>query len=123
MLTYFSWWYGEGLVKFWTAILVMTQKIFSFFSIKLLIRTIFDPWKRDAYTIENASLQDKLKLWLNNLISRFIGFVIRLFTIILGICATTLFFLVMILFFAAWFLLPIIILYLIINGVRTVLNA
>lgn len=123
MLTYFSWWYGEGLVNFCQATGIMTEKIFSFFSIKLLLRTIFDPWKRDAYTIENASLQDKLKIWLNNLISRFIGFVIRFFTIILGLCATALFFLVMICLFVAWFLLPIIILYLIINGARTVLNA
>lgn len=122
MLTYFSWWYGEGLVNFWLATGIMTEKIFSFFSIKLLLRTLFDPWKRDAYYVENASIDIRLKIWFNNLISRFIGFIIRLFTISLGLVATVLFFMFFLVLIFIWVLLPIVVLYLIFNGVRVIIN-
>lgn len=122
MLTYFSWWYGEGLVNFWQAIGIMTEKIFSFFSIKLLLRTLFDPWKRDAYHVENASLDIRMRIWLNNLISRFIGFIIRIFTIFLGLAATILFFAFFLALLCTWVLLPIVVLFLIFNGVRVIIN-
>lgn len=122
MVTYLSWWYGQGLVNFWSGILVMTEKVYSFFSVTILLRTIFDPWKRDEYAVENASLQTRMKIWLNNLISRAIGFVIRLFTILLGMCVVAVFFLFFLILLLAWLGLPLVVLALIINGARMVLN-
>jgi hypothetical protein len=122
MITYFSWWYGQGLVSFWQAILVMTGKIYSYFSISILLRTLFDPWKRDNFKIENASLQDRMKLASDNLISRLVGFVIRLFTMIFGLLATVLFFVIMFLILLIWLLLPVVIIGLIVNGIRVVTN-
>jgi len=122
MLTYFSWWYGEGLAKFWQATGIMTEKIFSFFSIKLLLRTLFDPWKRDAFYVENAAIDVRMKIWLNNLISRVIGFVIRLFTIFFGLTATMLFFAGLFAIMIFWVLLPLVIVFLIFNGLKVIFN-
>ena len=122
IITYFSWWYGEGLSGFWQAIKIMTEKIYSFFSIRILIRTLFDPWKRDEYGAENASLEKRLKLFLNNLISRLIGFVVRLFTILVGLIAVLIFFALLFMILVAWLALPLVIILLIINGARTMIN-
>lgn len=119
---YFSWWYGDALVNFWQAIGIMTEKIFSFFSIKLLLRTLVDPWKRDAFYVENASLDIRLRIWFNNLISRFIGFIMRTFTILLGLAATVLFFVLLLALLFVWVMLPIVVLFLIFNGIRVIIN-
>lgn len=122
MITYFSWWYGQGMIDFYQAILVMTGKIYAYFSVFTLIRTLFDPWKRDNYSVENASLQARLKIALDNLLSRLIGSVIRIFTMLFGFFVTTAFFLFMMLILVLWLTLPVVVLFLIINGIRTVLN-
>lgn len=122
MLTYFSWWYGQGLINFWQAILVMSEKIYSFFSVRILIRTLFDPWKRDAYGVQNASLQTRLRVMLDNLISRFIGFIIRLITILLGLATTLIFFLFLFLVLMVWMVLPIVVIFLVVNGIKGVVN-
>lgn len=100
----------------------MTGKLYSYFSISILLKTLFDPWKRDNYTIENGSLQARMKLALDNLISRVIGLVIRLATMIFGLLVTVLFFIFMVLVLVLWLLLPVVIFALIINGVRAVIN-
>jgi len=122
MITYFSWWYGQGMVDFYQAILVMTGKIYAYFSVTTLVRTLFDPWKRDNYSVENASLQTRLKIALDNLLSRLIGFVIRIFTMLFGFFVTAAFFLFTMLILLLWLMLPVVVLFLIINGIRTVLN-
>ena len=122
MLTYFSWWYGEGLVGFWQAIEVMTAKIYNYFSISLLAKTLFSPWKRDSYSVENASLDVRLRIMLDNLISRFVGFILRSVLILFGLAVTIIFFAFFLAIIAAWFLLPIVILILIFNGARIMIN-
>jgi len=122
MITYFSWWYNQGVLGFWDGILVMTGKIYSYFSIHILLRTLFDPWKRDNYSIENGSLEARSKVMLDNLISRVIGFVIRLFTMLFGLSLTISFFVFMFLILIIWLALPIVILALIVNGIRMVIN-
>ena len=117
MVTYFYWWYAEEPVYLWRAINIVTKKIFHSFSVPLLLRTLFDPWKRDAVTAE-GSLQTIYQVWLNNLISRFIGFFVRFFTILTGLILTLLFFMTATFFFLAWLILPVIIIYLLVSGIE-----
>ncbi len=122
MITYFSWWYGEALTNYLIAIKVMVGKVYSFFSIRVLIKTLFDPWKRDAYSVENASLQARMKIWLDNMISRLVGFAVRLFTVLLGLAAILLFFVLLLVGLLVWLAFPILVLGLIINGARIMIN-
>lgn len=62
-------------------------KLYSFFSIDLLLKTLFLPWKRDEIDTSNMALDDKLRVLLMNLVSRLVGAVVRLGTVIIGISA------------------------------------
>ena len=63
-----------------------------------------------------------MKIWLDNLISRFIGFVVRLFTVFLGLAAIILFFVLLFAIMIIWILMPLVVLALIINGARVMIN-
>lgn len=60
-------------------------KLYSFFSIGLLLKTLFLPWKRDEIDTSNMALDDKLRVILMNLISRLVGAVVRFGTVFVGI--------------------------------------
>jgi len=122
MITYFYWWYFEEPLILWRAAKIITKKIFFSFSVPVLLRTLFDPWKRDVAYVENASLQELFNIWLGNLISRIVGFVVRFFTILIGFILTMISFVILLAFILAWFLMPIIIILLIINGVAAIFN-
>jgi predicted methyltransferase MtxX (methanogen marker protein 4) len=65
--------------------LKVIKKIRQFFSISLLFRTLFAPWKRDEINMGNLSLQDRLRVLVMNLISRLVGAIVRGGTIVVGI--------------------------------------
>lgn len=80
---YFQWWYGAGLKFFYSWWNDLITFIAYYLSFRELIRTLFWPWKRDVVFYGN-SLDAKLKALSDNLISRFVGFILRLFVLIVG---------------------------------------
>ena len=122
MITYFSWWYMQEPIYLWRSISVVTLKVYANFSIPLLLKTLFDPWKRDAVSLVNASLSENFQVMLQNLISRFIGFFIRLITIFIGYVATILIFIGSMILMLAWLAMPLIIFYLIASGLIGMVN-
>ncbi|MDO8513653.1 MAG: hypothetical protein Q7S37_04080 [bacterium] len=60
------------------------KRIYHSFSVPELFRTLFSPWKRDEVPTDNLSLGDKFHVWVGNLATRFVAFIIRSFTIIIG---------------------------------------
>lgn len=79
-----SWW----LIFVPTRIIYITkrllQKLYDFFTISLLFRTLLLPWKRDELDSTNASLDVKIRIWMMNLVSIFVGFTVRSMTIVVG---------------------------------------
>lgn len=122
MISYFSWWYYDEPMYLWRSIKIITKKFLSSFSVGILLRTLFDPWKKDVIYLQNASLDAQLKAFANNIFSRCIGFVMRFFTIIIGLVLTGIIFVVMTVLYLAWLLMPAIILALVILGLRTIQN-
>jgi hypothetical protein len=106
----------------WKAITVVTRKIFHSFSVAILLRTLFDPWKKDVLSAENASLQARFQIVIANLVSRLIGVVVRLMTILVGLLMTIVSFLIMFIGLIIWIFAPVICLYLIIRGTLTIIN-
>lgn len=86
--SFLEWLYKEGLAQ----TLAMYQSIvlltLDFFSVKLLLRTLFAPWKRDEVEPETPSLQLIMQAFWNNLIARGIGTCVRAMTICIGCIAT-----------------------------------
>lgn len=84
------------------------RKFFDFFSIDLLAKTLFLPWKRDEIDTSNMALEDKFRVWIMNLVSRLVGLVVRLITITLGLSTIALTALSGVLVTVAFMVLPLI---------------
>lgn len=101
------WWYGEGLTKQLTASRERLARTVDFFSIPLLLKTLFSPFRQiDAGGVRHGPIGVKIRAWLDKLISRLIGAVIRGMTIIAGIIALTFSAIVGTLRLGGWLLLP-----------------
>lgn len=85
VVSFFSWWYGPG----WTAQIKHLKNQLAaatdFFSIELLIGTLFSPFRQISAGRVNGPLGVIVQAWLDRIISRFIGAMVRSFMIILGL--------------------------------------
>lgn len=104
---FFEWWLVDEPVLLWGITVKITRRVLIFFSIPVLIKTLFSPWKRDVHSAVNSSLDVIVKVLVDNLISRLIGFVVRLITIAVGLLVTTITFVAGIAFLLFWFFLPV----------------
>lgn len=81
----FAWWYTTGWMRLVHRAGETIQRVMDFFSVSLLLSTLFDPFRQiDAGTVR-GSLQDEFKAFGNRLFSRIIGFFIRTITILCGL--------------------------------------
>ncbi len=114
--SYFGWQFIEAPKK----IIFIFQKTIAYlyhqFSIDFLMRTLFLPWKKDISKIVNPSLQERLNMFAINIISRFMGVLIRSLTIMAGYIIIILSIIAFIIIFITWLSLPFLIIYLIYRG-------
>jgi hypothetical protein len=80
-LEFFRWWYGVGWAQAGKGALGLVKKVELSFSIGVLLRTLFAPWKM-IVTPPGRSLEDKMRGMLDNLVSRTVGFFVRVFSLI-----------------------------------------
>jgi len=80
-----SWWYGEG----WQArIRIIKERLSSsvdYFSIGLLITTLFAPFRQISAGSVEGPLNERLRAFADKLISRFIGAIVRSAILIAGL--------------------------------------
>ena len=85
LVGFFYWWLrdtpslilhtGEKIVAY----------VYSYFSIPILLKTLFDPWKKDEIDTSNMAIDDKVKVLIMNLVSRLVGAAVRSITIFVGL--------------------------------------
>jgi hypothetical protein len=95
-LQFLTWWYTQGWRQVVTNLAQRSRTVAAAFSIGSLLRTMFAPWRR-IISYPGTSLGDHFHSWLDNLVSRIIGFLVRFFVLIgagLTLVAITLFSLV-----------------------------
>lgn len=82
----FFWWYVSGWNVFIKKVRNWFSSVADFFSMDSLIRTLFKPYRQiSADTASNSeSLDLKFHMFLDRLVSRFIGFISRLILLITG---------------------------------------
>ena len=111
------WWYGRG----WQLMCVQAGRrltnLANAFSVGTLLRTLFAPWRR-IVSYPGAALDDKLRAMLDNLVSRGVGFAVRILVLIAVAVLTVVIIAVDIIQIIAWPLVPLMIIAGIILGVR-----
>lgn len=79
-----SWWYSAG----WKArILIVRERLeqtMDFFSINVLLGTLFSPYRQISAGKVNGSLGVRWQAFVDGILSRFIGFIVRSIIIIIG---------------------------------------
>ncbi len=80
----FSWWYGAGWVRCISAVRGGLASIYDYFSLDLLLRTLFSPFRQISAGSVRGPIGVQLRAMLDNLISRVIGAVVRTLVIIIG---------------------------------------
>lgn len=80
-----SWWYSKGFVKIIHSIGSGLARSADFFSIGLLARTLFNPFRQISADATGRSLAEKIRAYFDKLLSRIIGAIVRFFMIIFGI--------------------------------------
>jgi len=87
LVSFFQWWYGDG----WRQRLRITRRqlggTLDFFSIELLFKTLFTPFRQISAEAANGSLEAKLRAFADKMISRAIGAVVRIVIILAGMIA------------------------------------
>lgn len=78
LLAFFQWWYGRGWAEQGRAIFTRTDKISKTFSVGILFKTWFAPWKQVvSYTSHTTSLENRFRASVDNLVSRVVGGFVR----------------------------------------------
>ena len=103
-----SWWYGAGLMARVTAVQAKIASIMDYFSIDLLLRTIFSPFKQISAGSVSGPIGVKLRALLDRIFSRIIGAVVRSMLIIVGTVGIILTIVLGSLLILSWLLVPVI---------------
>ena len=106
ILDYLIWHYSRAfrdIVSLWYNVVWF---ITHFFSIPLLLRTLFSPWKRMTTTREQFGIEDMAQTFVFNLMSRVVGFFVRGVLLLMGFAALLTLILGLVVFLIVWLLLP-----------------
>lgn len=105
IISFFCWWYLEG----WKYLLDKFKAIISsltyVFSIPIIIKTLFSPWKRITHSYSGKIAID-IRILFDNLFSRWIGMNIRIIFLITYALLSILLFAFLILSLLLWPILP-----------------
>ncbi|GAC1370717.1 MAG: hypothetical protein NVSMB39_3860 [Candidatus Saccharimonadales bacterium] len=84
LMEYFRWWYGPGWRDNAVRLQARLIDIYLSFSVPILLPTMFAPWRR-IITPPGKTIGDKFRAGFDNLLSRTIGFTVRLGALIIAI--------------------------------------
>jgi hypothetical protein len=81
MVAMLKWWYTAGWGLMFTRSSQRLSALGASFSVGTLLRTLFAPWKR-IISYPGAGLDAHLRAMLDNLVSRGVGFMVRVFVLL-----------------------------------------
>ncbi len=79
--SFITWWYGVGWKLVAQRVQKRLDKTLASFSVPTLIRTLFSPWKR-IITAPGAGIAAHMQAAGDNLVSRMVGFSVRLMVLL-----------------------------------------
>ncbi len=81
ILEMLRWWYGAGWSMVWKRTTAKISDVAQSFSVSLLLRTLFSPWRR-IVTPRGKGFDAAIRGKIENAIGRFVGFFVRFFVLI-----------------------------------------
>lgn len=97
-----GWWFTEGWRGFGRTLIEKMRGALSFFSFGALIRTLFAPFRQISANEGGAALQ----VFLDRLVSRLVGAVVRIFLMVAGIIVFAIEVVLSLLLMVGWPLVP-----------------
>lgn len=117
IISYLFWHYSLSLLNMARISRYYLGAVLDFFSIKLLLTTLFSPWRRMSEKKKpGIDLGNIFSVFVVNTILRLVGFLLRSIVVIIGIFALAIGVFIAVLLFAVWVLWPAIILSLLSYG-------
>lgn len=81
---FITWWYGQGWRRQLQIVADRNAKLADMFSLDLLLRTMFAPFRQIGTGSGGGSLEMKLHAWADLLFSRLVGAAVRSVTLLAG---------------------------------------
>lgn len=101
-----SWWYGRGFHDYLVRIQNMFASIYDYFSIDLLLKTLFSPFRQISAGQVHGPIGAQMRALADQLFSRVIGAVVRLFMVVFGTISCLVIGIVALLGVIVWVLAP-----------------
>lgn len=118
---YLSWHFLEVPKNILTAWKNFLRFGFNYFSIPLLLRTLFSPWHKYSWTYPRGLyIGKRLEIFFSNLILRILGAILRVFLITFGILAEIFIVFVGVIIFLGWLISPILLIAGLVLGIKTI---
>lgn len=115
---FIQWWYGHGWLDLAKRVQLKVSEVFRAFSVVQILQTLFAPWKQIvSYKDPNATIADKSRGLIDNLVSRTIGFFVRIFTLVAALVTASLTALAGVALIVVWPILPLLSIWLLAKGV------
>lgn len=114
-LSLVAWWYSKGWLNTVTNLESMVTGISRLFSVPILLRTLFAPWKR-IVSYPGSSLDAKMRALADNMVSRAVGFVVRVLVLLTALIMEALAGSLGVLWIALWPCIPLLSVLLLVKG-------
>lgn len=109
-LDYFYWWYVGGFLRLLKYLKSFIVILADNFSVRILVKTFFQPWKRDMTPTKGLSLDKRFKVWGWNLIARGFGMVIKSVTFFIFLIIFLILLIIELFVIVIWLFYPLVIL-------------
>jgi vacuolar-type H+-ATPase subunit I/STV1 len=103
-----SWWYSGGLLDRFQRVRERVSSTIDYFSIDLLLRTLFAPFRQISAGRVDGPIGVKWHAFIDRLVSRCIGGIVRTGTILFGTIAIVLSVIIGLITILLWLLVPVV---------------
>lgn len=120
---YLQWHYTNAFLDMLRVWWNLFRFLFDFFSIPLLVLTLFSPWRRlEERHRPGAGPEDFFSVIIVNIIVRIVGAAIRLIMIAIGLITLLLALILGVAFIAIWVIAPVLVFFALVQGFQLILH-
>lgn len=120
---YISWHYTRAYKELWIALNNLLHFLFEFFSIHLLLRTLFQPFERLKEKYHGGlDVENFLSTMFVNFMMRLVGFIMRISVIFFGIIFIAIFCIFGLVFLFLWLFIPLVLAFILLLGVASLIG-